>query len=93
MLLAIAEESKKIEPDLKAMQAQIPWEQIASLRNRLVHNYRGTNPEISFEIIRDYLPPLKIALVEMLGQIEYDNETLFNALNSPYYKHLDYLKS
>lgn len=92
LLLAIAEESKKIEPDLKAAQPEIPWEQIAGLRNRLAHDYRGTNPEISFEIIRAYLAPLKTALVEMLHQIEYENQALLNALDSPYYKHLSYLR-
>jgi uncharacterized protein with HEPN domain len=91
--LAIAEESKKLEAGLKVAYPQVSWKSLAGLRNRLAHDYRGTDPNISFESIQDYLPPLKTALLAMLDEIEYDAAMLAAALASDYYRHITYLKS
>lgn len=40
LLLAIGEESKKIEPGLKETQGFIWWDEISGLRNRIAHDYR-----------------------------------------------------
>lgn len=92
LLIAIGEDSKKLEDSLKAEYSEIPWKLIAAFRNRLAHDYRGVDPEITFEIIRQYLPTLKKVTLKMLKSIDYDSQTLEEALNSHYFKHLDYLK-
>ncbi|GAB3706697.1 hypothetical protein GCM10027592_40410 [Spirosoma flavus] len=47
LLLVIGEESKKIEADLKKEFSQIPWHNIAGMRNYLAHDYRGIDHELS----------------------------------------------
>jgi uncharacterized protein with HEPN domain len=59
LLIVVAEESKKVEPLLKKEFDTIPWRKIAQFRNHLVHQYRGADPEIIFDIVRGYLPDLK----------------------------------
>lgn len=93
LLLAIGEESKKLEDDLKQQFSAIPWRAIAGMRNRLAHDYRGIDFQLVFSVIRQDLPELKKALVDMLPLISYDKAELEVALQSPFYKHLSYLRS
>jgi uncharacterized protein with HEPN domain len=91
LLLVIGEETKKIEIDLKKEFPIIPWRQISGVRNHLAHDYRGTDPEILYEIIRIHLPPLKEALIKMLSRIEIDNGLLEKIISTNHYKNLKYL--
>jgi len=91
LLLAIGEETKKIDKALKNEFSSIPWKQIANFRNRLAHDYRGVDPDVTYEIIIDYLPGLKKVMIEMLQKIDYEENVLVDAINSKYYKHLAYL--
>ena len=43
LLIAVAEESKKIDPRLKKTH-KIPWKNISNMRNILAHDYRGADP-------------------------------------------------
>jgi len=91
LLLVIGEESKKITPALKEEHASIPWHLIANLRNRIAHDYRSIDPNISFDIIENYLPELKGELIDMLHKVQFEQELLIKAVHSPHYKHLKYL--
>jgi uncharacterized protein with HEPN domain len=93
LLLVITEEVGKLEHGLLSMFPAISWKQIRGLRNRLAHDYRGTDPNIAFEIIRDYLPDLKTALIPMLDYVSFEPEMLEAALHSSFYRHLGYLAS
>ena len=93
LLLVVGEESKKIEADLKAKFQQIPWQNIAGMRNYLAHDYRGIDYERVWEVIKSSLPELKDVLVVMIDKIAYSNEMLVRALNSPYYRHIQYLRN
>ena len=91
LLLAIGEETKKIDDELKEEFASIQWQAIKELRNRLAHDYRGSDPDILWQIIQTELNPLKQSLIKMMDLIKYDNEMLLSAIKSDYYKHLRYL--
>jgi hypothetical protein len=45
-----------------------------------------------WEIIKDYLPTLKILLIEMLPKIENSELYIKEALKTQYYEELHYLK-
>ncbi len=91
LLLVIGEESKKISNDLKAEHAKIPWNLISGLRNRIAHDYRSIDPNVSFDIIQNYLAPLKDELILMLDKVEYEIELLETVVNTTQYSHLKYL--
>jgi uncharacterized protein with HEPN domain len=91
LLLVIGEESKKINDALKAEHPEIPWNLIAGLRNRIAHDYRSIDPNISFDIIQNYLTKLKKELVEMLHKVEFEKELLDKVVNTIQYSHLKYL--
>ena len=48
LLLAVGEESIKLEADLKKEFEEIPWSAIAGMRNRLAHDYRGIDFNLVF---------------------------------------------
>lgn len=91
LLLVIGEESKKIESNLKEEHNQIPWNLIADFRNRIAHDYRSVDPNITFDIVKNYLEGLKKELIQMLGKISYEVGLLEEVVNSKEYKHLKYL--
>lgn len=91
LLLVIGEETKKVNDDLKNEHSSIPWHLIAGLRNRIAHDYRSIDPNISFDIIRNYLPDLKKELILMLAKVEYEQSLLSRIVQTPFYKHISYL--
>ena len=91
LLLIIGEETKKVNNDLKNEHPLIPWHLIAGLRNRIAHDYRSIDPNISFDIIENYLPELKEELIKMLGKVEFEKELLDKVVKTPQYQHLKYL--
>ena len=92
LLLTIGEEVKKIEVDLLNTQPQFQWHEIIGLRNRMAHDYRGIDPEIIFDIVKQELTPLKNALISMLMLNPIDKDLVLKALDSPFYKNLEYLR-
>jgi uncharacterized protein with HEPN domain len=76
---------------LKEKHNKIQWEAIVNLRHRLAHDYRGSDPDILWQIIQFELHSLKKALVRMIDHVKFEDEMLISALNSEYYKHLGYL--
>lgn len=93
LLMVIGEETKKIDNDLKRLYGHIPWRSIQGVRNRIAHDYRGIDHEEVYAIVTEELKPLKTALIDMLGKVEYEQSTIDEALNSPYYSELAYLRS
>ena len=92
LLLAIGEESKKIEEGLKEIQSFISWEEISGLRNRIAHDYRGIDKDIVFQIVFVELDTLKNVCENLLKQLGLPSAYLNNLLQSPFYNHLQYLR-
>lgn len=63
----IGEAVKAIDPDFKAAHPEIPWRAIASIRDRIVHEYFRTNTRRIWDVVQDDLEPLEIALKSALG--------------------------
>ena len=55
----IGEATRQLPEEFKRVHTQIPWTQIAGLRNRIVHDYFGLDLEIIWEIIQHDLPELE----------------------------------
>ena len=90
LLIAIGEENKKINEELKTSN-KINWKNLSAMRDKVSHNYRGIDESMVWEIIKDYLPTLKILLIEMLPKIENSELYIKEALKTQYYEELHYL--
>ena len=61
----IGEASKKVSGNLKQVYFEIPWKEMAGMRDKLIHDYMGVDTEVIWQTIIEDLPPLK----EQLGKI------------------------
>lgn len=93
LLLAIGEESIKLDDSLKEEMSFIAWDQIGGLRNRIAHDYRGIDPEVVFQIAKYELLPLKQACISILKLLKIPKEKIALLSNTKWYKHLGFLLS
>ncbi|MFA9239091.1 MAG: DUF86 domain-containing protein [Candidatus Paceibacteria bacterium] len=82
--------SADFEEELKTSN-KINWKNLSAMRDKVSHNYRGIDESMVWEIIKDYLPTLKILLIEMLPKIENSELYIKEALKTQYYEELHYL--
>lgn len=91
LLIAIAEEAKKIDNQLLQTQPHIQWQNIVDMRNVLAHDYRGIDPEIVFDVITNELPILQTAFLLMLKNLPVD--AVNEILQTKQYQHLKWIIS
>jgi uncharacterized protein with HEPN domain len=58
LLEIIGEAAARIPQQDRALYPNIPWPQIVSLRNRLIHGYDSVDLDILWQILVKDLPPL-----------------------------------
>lgn len=54
----IGEATKNLSEGLKKKHRNIPWKELAGVRDRLIHQYFGVNFEIVWTIVKHELPEL-----------------------------------
>lgn len=91
LLIAIGEENKKIDQQIKNNYT-FNWNDISKMRDKISHNYRGINPYMVWDIIKNSLGEYQNILKGILPNIDQFEEALGDALNSNFYTHLEYLK-
>lgn len=66
-LEVIGEAVKGFSDDIKARHPEIPWKQIAGMRDFLIHVYFGVSLERVWETVQTDLAPLRKAIESELG--------------------------
>ena len=61
----IGEAVSKLPAEIKEANPKIPWSRIKGMRNRLIHEYFGTDLQLVWEVIKDELPYLETELRNM----------------------------
>ncbi len=62
LLEVVGEAAHRVPPKEQLLYSEIPWPQIISLRNRLIHGYDIIDYDIVWQIVVEDLPPLVVAL-------------------------------
>jgi uncharacterized protein with HEPN domain len=70
----LGEAVKQVSGNLKAAHPEIPWRQIAGLRDKLIHEYFGVDLELIWKVVEDDLPHLRERVERLLLEAEGEEE-------------------
>jgi uncharacterized protein with HEPN domain len=68
-LIEIGEAVKRLSPPLLTPEPDLPWEEIAGMRDRLAHRYFDTSHAIVQATIDKDIPELELAVQRILSQV------------------------
>lgn len=54
----IGEASKNISPEFKKKFPDVPWKEIAGMRDKLIHHYMGVDIEVIWKSVKQDIPSL-----------------------------------
>ncbi|MBM4328626.1 MAG: DUF86 domain-containing protein [Deltaproteobacteria bacterium] len=66
----IGEAAKRVPNEFRETHPSIPWKGLTALRDVLIHQYEGVNPEEVWRIVEKELPALKTAISSLLPPLE-----------------------
>ena len=75
LLEIIGEAAKYVPDEIQDAHSDVPWRQIGSTRNRLIHGYFSVDLDIVWAIIQKDLPPLVSQLERIIQERNDGNMT------------------
>ena len=66
----IGEATKGIPASVRRAHADVPWEKMATMRNKLIHEYFGVNIVVVWKAIKEDLPDLKTQILKILEDLK-----------------------
>ena len=66
----IGEAAKRVPDSIKQEYPDIPWKDMAGMRDRLIHFYFGIKYELVWNTIRDVIPQVKALITKILEELE-----------------------
>ena len=65
----IGEASKNLPANLKSLRKEVPWKEMAGMRDKIIHEYFGVDLDIVWKTIKASLPSLKKPLKDILKNL------------------------
>jgi uncharacterized protein with HEPN domain len=72
-LQIIGEAARALPLEITDRFQSIPWRKIVGMRNVLVHDYLGVDPNVVFDTARHFVPDLIGQLPTVIAEIERDD--------------------
>ena len=66
----IGEATKNIPTSVKSTHKDIPWKDMTTMRNKLMHEYFGVNIVVVWKTVKEDLPDLKLKMAKLLEDLK-----------------------
>jgi uncharacterized protein with HEPN domain len=62
----VGEAAKRLSPQVLSRSPDVPWRQVAGMRDVLIHDYMGVDLERVWNVLQQDLPSMRMAIEEIL---------------------------
>lgn len=72
----IGEAAKNVPEDVKQKCPQIPWREMAGMRDKLIHVYFGIDYDLVWRSIKNRIPNVKPLVIKLIAELDVINEQM-----------------
>ena len=66
----IGEATKKIPNKIRNSYPNVPWREMARMRDKLIHDYLGLNTEVVWETATNDIPQLEPSIRQIISEVQ-----------------------
>lgn len=66
----IGKAAKNVPETIRREYPQVPWQQMAGMRDRIIHRYFAVNHIIVWNMVKDHIPSLQPIIEQILKDLE-----------------------
>lgn len=69
----IGEATKNLPRDFRKRYADVPWSELAKMRDKLIHGYFGIDLELTWKVVKQDIPELKTQILKIKETLTRSN--------------------
>lgn len=66
----VGEAAKSIPESVRILAPEIPWQEMAGMRDKLIHGYQGVDLRVLWRTVQEDLPDLLASVSRLLDQLD-----------------------